>query len=182
MTVKDHTARFSPGMVALPTTRNAWVSGIVSVTVTGGSADGGSIQAGYAVGCQVDVGKANVSLGGGGESGTGVTDGSFGVEPSVKGTSGASLSLAAGSIGTQMLTYDAAKWPAPGDEFDAGWMDPGTAFNFKGRTGSLSFQDQTIGVDGCAGYAQAKFFAKVKATVGGDRGSVVLWGKPFSLR
>ncbi|MDP0397957.1 MspA family porin [Tsukamurella strandjordii] len=190
VTVKDHSARLSPGMVALPTTRNAWVSGLVSAKIDGKGASGGSIAAGYAVGCQVDVGAANVTLGAGVESGAGFRTqetkagagdaGPF-ATPSVSAKTGGSIKLAAGSIGTQMLTYDRATWPTAGDEVSPDWAEPSTGFKFTGSAGSLSFQDQTIGVDGCAGYAQAKFFAKVKAKVGNTEGYVILWGKPFSL-
>ncbi|ADG79865.1 MspA family protein OS=Tsukamurella paurometabola (strain ATCC 8368 / DSM / CCUG 35730 / CIP 100753 / JCM 10117 / KCTC 9821 / NBRC 16120 / NCIMB 702349/ NCTC 13040) OX=521096 GN=Tpau_3280 PE=4 SV=1 [Tsukamurella paurometabola] len=185
VTVKDHSARLSPGMVSLPTTRNAWVSGLVSAKINGGKADGGSISAGYAVGCQVDVGAAQVNLGA--RAGVNNKDGNivdntgYVGAPSVSGSTGGSLKLAAGSIGTQMLTYDRSTWPSPGDEVSSDWADPSTSFKFSGANGSLSFQDQTIGVDGCAGYAQAKFFAKVKAKVGNTEGYVILWGKPFTL-
>ncbi|MDF0532651.1 MspA family porin, partial [Tsukamurella sp. 8J] len=39
-------AKLSPGMVALPTTRNAWVSGTVRATIKGKEPGNGSIQAG----------------------------------------------------------------------------------------------------------------------------------------
>ena len=185
VTVKDHSARLSPGMVALPTTRNAWVSGNVSAKIDGKGASGGSIAAGYAVGCQVDVGAAQVNLGAkagiNDKNGNVVDSTGYVGAPSVSGSTGGSLKLAAGSIGTQMLTYDRATWPSPGDEVSPDWAEPSTGFKFTGANGSLSFQDQTIGVDGCAGYAQAKFFAKVKAKVGNTEGYVILWGKPFSL-
>lgn len=184
ITLSGHSARLSPGMVALPTTRNAWVSGIVSATIDGAKANGGSIQAGYVVGCQVDVGAANVKFSGTADSGVGFdssADNPLSVTPKASGSTGGSLSLKAGSVGTQMLTYDRSKWPSPGDEISPKFAEPGTGFKFAGKSGSLSYNDQTIGVDGCAGYAQAKFFAKVKAQVGNSEGAVILWGKPFTL-
>ncbi|RDB47887.1 hypothetical protein DVB87_10665 [Tsukamurella tyrosinosolvens] len=183
VTVKGQRARLSPGMVALPSTRNAWVSGTVSVKVSGAEANGGSIEAGYAVGCQVDVGSASIDLGAGAESGATYNDADkgTGVKPSVSGSTGGSVSLAAGSIGTQSLTYDRATWPKPGDEVDAGWADPSTSFDFTGSSGSFSFSDQTIGVDGCGGYAQARLYVIAKAEVGNTKGRVVLWGDRFTL-
>ncbi|KXO97184.1 MspA (plasmid) [Tsukamurella tyrosinosolvens] len=185
VSVTNQSAKLSPGMVALPTTRNAWVSGLVSAKISGGKPDGGSIQAGYAVGCQVDVGSAAINLGakGGVNNKDGVAFDSSGWvgSPSVSGSTGGSIKLAAGSVGTQMLTYDRATWPSPGDEVAPDWADPSTGFKFKGSSGSLSYAEQTIGVDGCAGYAQARFFAKVKVKSGNTQQTVILWGKAFTL-
>ncbi|GAB3132492.1 hypothetical protein GCM10027289_20680 [Tsukamurella serpentis] len=181
VTVSNQSAKLSPGMVALPTTRNAWVSGVVTAKIAGGKPDGGSISAGYAVGCQIDVGSAGVKAGVEAKSGASVTFNGPTIEPSVEGTTGASIKLAAGSVGTQMLTYDRATWPAAGDEVAPDWADPSTSFKFKGASGSLAYTEQTIGVDGCAGYAQARFFAKVKTKVGNTQGTTILWSKPFTL-
>ena len=173
-------ARLSPGMVALPTTRNAWVSGAISVKVSGVDADGGSIEAGYLVGCQVDVGSASVT---GGMEGTlpgrDPKDGPYGA--AVTGNTGGTLSLSAGSVGTQSLTYDRATWPKPGDEIDPDWSAPSTSFDFTGSSGSVTYSDQTIGVDGCAGYAQARLYVIVRAQVGDSKGRVILWGDRFTL-
>ncbi|KXP03744.1 MspA family porin [Tsukamurella pseudospumae] len=181
VSITNQSAKLSPGMVALPTTRNAWVSGVVSAKITGGKADGGSIQAGYAVGCQIDVGKTEVTAGVTGESGASVGLNGPTIQPKVTAKTGATISLGAGSVGTQMLTYDRSTWPSPGDEIAPDWADPSTSFKFKGASGSLGYAEQTIGVDGCAGYAQARFFAKVKAKVGNTQGTVILWSKPFTL-
>ncbi|WP_019200693.1 MspA family porin [Tsukamurella sp. 1534] len=181
VSIKNQSAKLSPGMVSLPTTRNAWVSGVVSAKVNGGKADGGSISAGYAVGCQVDVGSAKVTAGVNADTGASVGMNGPTIEPSVKASTGASIKLSAGSIGTQMLTYDRATWPEAGEEVSPDWADPSSSFKFKGSSGSLTFNDQTIGVDGCAGYAQARFFAKVKTKVGNSQGTTILWSKPFTL-
>ncbi|TWS19028.1 MspA family porin [Tsukamurella asaccharolytica] len=181
VSVKAQRAKLSPGMVALPTTRNAWVSGVVSVKVNGAAADGGSIEAGYAVGCQIDVGSAGVEAGVEAASGASVDFNGPTIQPSVTASTGASLSLAAGSIGTQSLTYDRATWPKPGDEIDPDWSAPSTSFDFTGSSGSFTYSDQTIGVDGCAGYAQARLYVIVRAEVGDTKGRVVLWGDRFTL-
>ncbi|GAB3132501.1 hypothetical protein GCM10027289_20710 [Tsukamurella serpentis] len=181
VTITNQSAKLSPGMVALPTTRNAWVSGVVTAKIKAPKADGGSISAGYAVGCQIDVGSAGVTAGVAGETGGSVDFNGPKFEPSVKTTTGASIKLAAGSVGTQMLTYDRATWPKPGTEVTPSFASPSSSFSFKGSSGSLSFTEQTIGVDGCAGYAQARFFAKVRAKVGNTQGATILWSKPFTL-
>lgn len=181
VSVTNQSAVLSPSMVALPTSRNAWVSGTVSVKVDG-KASGGSIRAGYLVGCQIDVGSAKVVLGGDAQSGATYTmNEGPSVAPSVSGTTGGAISLKAGSVGTQYLTWDRATMPEPGDEVTPNWANPTTSFKFKGGSGSLSYADRTIGVDGCAGYAQARFFAQVKATTGDTARYTVLWGQPFTL-
>ncbi|KXO97186.1 MspA (plasmid) [Tsukamurella tyrosinosolvens] len=183
ITVKGQRAKLSPGMVALPTTRNAWVSGVVSAKINGADADGGSIEAGYAVGCQIDVGDASIDLGAGAETGATFNDPDkgTGVSPSVSGTTGGSIKLAAGSVGTQSLTYDRSTWPKPGDEVAPDWYAPSTSFDFTGSSGSFTYSDQTIGVDGCAGYAQARLYVIVKAQVGDSKNTVILWGDRFTL-
>ena len=182
--ISNQSARLSPGMVAVPTTRNAWVSGTISVTIDGAKADGGSIAAGYLVGCQINFGaKATAGASatpGLGFDGGGVT-GLDGMGAKATGNVGGTITLSAGQVGAQYLVFDRATWPQPGDEISPDWNTPSNSFKFKGKSGSLSFNDQTIGVDQCAGYAQARFFAVVKAKVGNSEGHTTLWSKPFTL-
>ena len=35
--------------------------------------------------------------------------------------------------------------------------------------------------DGCAGYAQARLYVIAKAGIGNSKGTVILWGAPFTL-
>lgn len=183
ISLTGHHAILSPGMVALPTTRNAWVSGTVSVKVNG-KASGGTIQAGYVVGCQIQVGSASVNVGGKADSGVGIDTSKqnpLTVTPSITASTGAAIGLAAGQVGVQNLTFDRKKFPSPGDEIKPNWSAPSNSYSFSKDKGSLSFQDQTIGVDNCGGYAQAKFFVIVNAQVGNSEGNVLLWSKPFTL-
>ncbi|WP_231706939.1 MspA family porin [Tsukamurella sputi] len=187
VTVKGQKARLSPGMVALPTTRNAWVTGAISVKLTGADADAGTIEAGYAVGCQVQVGDASVGVNGTADSGVGFDSSKGGnplsVSPSLSAETGGSLSLAAGQVGVQSLTFDRATWPKPGDEIKprGASFDPSTSFDFKGGSGSFNYADQTIGVDGCGGYAQARLYVIVTAQIGDSEGTVLAWGDRFTL-
>ena len=181
ITVTKQSAKLSPGMVALPTTRNAWVSGTIEAKVSGAGAGGGSIEAGYVVGCQVAIGDAGLSISGGAN---GPVLSSSSDDASIAGTSGstgASLKLAAGTIGNQSLTFDRKTWPKPGDEVKPDWNQPATSYDFEGAGGSLSYADQTIGVDGCGGYAQARLYVYVAAQIGDHEGTAVLWGQPFTL-
>ncbi len=187
VTLTGESAKLSPGMVALPTTRNAWVSGTVHARITGENPGNGTLQAGYIVACQIAVGATNMTLTGGIDSGVTVSTSGIGVAPSANAGSGGNLSLSAGTIGVENLTWDKPIWPKPGASFKpstgggTGWQAPTNNFSFAGDSGSLSYSDETIGVDGCAGYAQARFFAYVTGQVGPSEGTAVLWGRPFTL-
>lgn len=181
VTVTGQSAKLSPGMVSLPTTRNAWVSGTIAAKLSGADADGGSIEAGYVVGCQVAIGEAGLSISG--SAGGPVIKAPGGIDSIASGEAGtgATLKLSAGTIGTQSLTFDRKSWPKPGDEIKPDWNQPSTSYDFKGSGGSLSYSDQTIGVDGCGGYAQARLYVYVAAQIGDNEGTAVLWGQPFTL-
>ncbi|MBF6341818.1 MspA family porin, partial [Nocardia abscessus] len=47
--------------------------------------------------------------------------------------------------------------------------------------GSVTWADETIGLNGCAGYAQARAFVSVEVETDNVITWVTLWGAPFSL-
>ncbi len=51
----DEAVRYVGNVANIPTSREAWVSGKIVVTV-GGGAKGGTIAGGYVVGCQMNIG------------------------------------------------------------------------------------------------------------------------------
>ncbi len=187
VTLTGEHAVLSPGMVALPTTRNAWVSGTVRAHITGPKPGNGTLKAGYVVGCQVALGSTSVGITGSGDSGVSLSGTSVSVAPSISASSSASMSLSAGTIAAEFLTFDKPTWPKAGDSFkpdvtgDMGWQGVTNNFAFTGDSGSLAYSDETIGVDQCAGYAQARFFVYVTGQSGNHEGTAVLWGKPFTL-
>jgi hypothetical protein len=134
-------------------------------------ANGGSIYPGYTVGCQVNI------AGGGASGGVdGSLDWSSGsnVTPSVGATSGGNLSLGPGqSKSFYVLDLEQA------DDF--GNDIHKTRSTFKGDSGSVTWADETIGLTGCAGYAQARSFVSVGISTDNVTTWVTLWGKPFSL-
>ncbi|QHN36424.1 MspA family porin [Gordonia pseudamarae] len=161
-------------------TREVWVSGKVRVTV-GGKAEGGSIAAGYIIGCQVAIGIDSTADVSGDVSGTlapssngatlttggGIdTPGDSGVPP----TASANLSLGPGQAGYVPIIQEA-------DDDD----DAVNSFRFKGKKGGAAFKDESFKVTGCGGFAEGK--AKVKVTVNTEavKGVVSIYGKPFSL-
>ncbi|MBV6762747.1 MspA family porin, partial [Rhodococcus opacus] len=56
-----------------------------------------------------------------------------------------------------------------------------SSFKFTGKSGGFTYSDETFGVSGCAGYAQARSYAKVSVSTASVDGTVTLWGQPFSL-
>ncbi|WP_280236824.1 MspA family porin [Nocardia cyriacigeorgica] len=157
----------SPSMGATPLHRNAWVSGSARVELSG-SADGARIAPGYVVGCQVHLGGADSSVGGS----AGVAG--RGEQPTASAAGGANLSLGPGRA-TSFQVLDLERTDDYGNESHRG------ANRFTGTSGSVTWADQTIGLDGCAGYAQARAFVVVGVETASVTASVTLWGRPFSL-
>ncbi|WP_067477740.1 MspA family porin [Nocardia amamiensis] len=161
-------ATISPSMGATPLHRNAWVSGSAQVELSG--AAGGSIFPGYTVGCQVNIAGGGATGGVDGNvdwSGDTVTGG-------VGANSGGNLSLGPGQAKSfYVLDLEQA------DDF--GNESHKTRNAFKGTSGSVTWTDETIGLDGCGGYAQARAFVSVEVQTDNVITWVTLWGQPFSL-
>ncbi|WP_459546472.1 MspA family porin [Nocardia sp. X0981] len=45
----------------------------------------------------------------------------------------------------------------------------------------MSWHNSTIGLSGCAGYAQARAFAEVEVETASAKEVVAVWGQPFSI-
>lgn len=161
-------ANISPSMGATPVHRNAWVSGSAQVEISGGGADvGGKIYPGYVVGCQVNI------AGGGAEGGAGAEiDVEGNVSPGAE--TGASLTIGPG----QAESFYVLDIEGPDDYGDE---DHSTNNGFDGNSGSVTWSDTTIGLNGCGGYAQARSFVSVEVETENVISYVTLWGQPFSL-
>ncbi|MEC3951791.1 MspA family porin [Nocardia sp. CDC153] len=174
VTVKlvGESANISPSMGATPVHRNAWVSGSAQVSISGDtSATGGKIFPGYVVGCQVTIDGGNVS---GNASGGVSWDNSGNATPSASGGTGANLTLGPGQAKSfYVLDEEMA------DDF--GKEVHKTRNKFTGNSGSVTWSDETIGLNGCAGYAQARSFVSVEVETDNVISWVTLWGQPFSL-
>ena len=151
------------------TSREVWLSGKVRVTV-GGKAEGGSVNAGYLVGCQVNFGASAGAEGG-------ITQPLPNGEPAFTDSTGAEAGF---SLGPGQATYFPIIEETSGS--DTSFKDYNvSSYTFKGQKGGVTYSQQKFGLDGCAGYASAK--AKIKVTVSTDavKGVVTLYGKPFSI-
>lgn len=146
--------------------REVWVSGKVRVTV-GGEASGGTIAAGYIVGCQVDIG-----LGASGDGGVLLQNPEDADNPNGPSASaGTTLKIGPGQAGYIPIIQTT-------DSDDDGVTD----YTFTGSQGGVAYSQESFKTDNnCGGYAEAK--AKVTVTVDTDavKGVITLYGKPFSI-
>ncbi|MGV9824147.1 MULTISPECIES: MspA family porin [unclassified Gordonia (in: high G+C Gram-positive bacteria)] len=168
----------------VPTSREVWASGKVNVTV-GGKAEGGSIKAGYLVGCQVNFGIDDSSGAGAGFTNQG-TWGDFNGVPyprfnknngqasPVPGANGG-VTLQPGAVSTVWLINTTS-----GDS--TAYKDYGVNdYTFKGSSGGVQYSQEQFGVDGCAGYASAQPIVQVSVSTDSVKSLVTLRGTPFSL-
>ncbi|MFI9510392.1 MspA family porin [Nocardia sp. NPDC052566] len=162
-------ANISPSMGATPVHRNAWVSASAQVELSGNNSTvGGAIIPGYVVGCQVNIS-------GGGVTGDGSVGGTWdGKKVEASASSGAALTLGPGQA-TRFNVIDREKADDFGNETHK------RSWPFKGNSGSATWSDETIGLSGCAGYAQARSFVSVEVETDNVITWVTLWGQPFSL-
>ncbi|WP_328388375.1 MspA family porin [Nocardia sp. NBC_00416] len=163
-------ANINPSMGATPVHRNAWASGSAQVEIAGGDKVGGKIYPGYVVGCQVNIDGGGVEGGAGAD--VSVEGDTVDVSPSGEG--GGNLTLGPGQA-KAFYVLDIEKPDDYGNE------DHATNNKFKGNSGSVTWSDETIGLNGCGGYAQARAFVKVKVETENVMSVVTLWGQPFSL-
>ncbi|PXW25252.1 UNVERIFIED_CONTAM: MspA protein [Williamsia faeni] len=159
----DESVDITPSMAAIPTSRNVWLDGKIAVNVAGG-AQGGKIESGYVVGCQLNFG-ATAGATGGAKINPSATDPATAVTPSAGATGG--FTLSPGQAKTVAFFSD-----------DKG---KNAGFEFKGATGGLAYNQETFAVDGCAGFAQARAYVKVTVKTKASTGIVTLWGAPFSI-
>ncbi|SEL72714.1 MspA family porin [Rhodococcus maanshanensis] len=167
VTMTDESATVSPSMGSTPLHRNVWVSGSAKVEISGGSgAEGGSIEPGYIVGCQLALG---------GETGA---DAGIGAE-----WKGAAEPAAGGAGTVSIGPGEAASFPIldleEADDF--GGESHSGEHSFEGASGSVTWADSTMGVEGCAGYAQARSYVNVTVDTENVMSTVTLWGQPFSI-
>lgn len=174
VTVKlvGESANISPSMGATPVHRNAWVSASAQVEISGNNSDvGGKIFPGYVVGCQVNIAGGGAE---GGVTGGASWDSEGNVTPSAGATTGGNLTLGPGQAKSfYVLDLEQA------DDF--GSETHKVRNKFSGSNGSVTWADETIGLSGCAGYAQARAFVSVEVETDNVVSWITLWGQPFSL-
>ncbi|BAH53937.1 MspA family porin [Rhodococcus opacus] len=176
-----NTANISPSMGSTPLHRNVWASGTIDVSIEGGTAKGGTIDAGYIVACQLNFGGEA-----GGEAGVGFAPRAEATDPDTGVVTPAGIDQSTSSstsAGISIGPGEAKNVPILDIEYtdDYGAEAHKSSFKFTGKSGGFTYSDETFGVSGCAGYAQARSYAKVSVSTESVDGTVTLWGQPFSL-
>ncbi|WP_432421319.1 MspA family porin [Nocardia carnea] len=160
-------ALISPSMGATPVHRNAWVSGSAQVEVSQPPRSL-SIRPGYVVGCQVNI------AGGGANAGAGASQRAGSDSVDVSTSAGGNLSLGPG----QAKKYFVLDVEAP----DGYGNESHRPFNrVTNPQSSVTWKNSTMGIVGCAGYAQARAFVQVDVETSTAKEIVTLWGQPFSV-
>ncbi|MBC2642884.1 MULTISPECIES: MspA family porin [unclassified Rhodococcus (in: high G+C Gram-positive bacteria)] len=176
----DESANISPSMGSTPLHRNVWVNGKAAVTLDGAGAKGATITPGYILACQVDFGAKS----GGSANAFDGTDPKSGIPLSTLGQADAPIGFGGSGNGgitlgpgqaKNVTILDLEKKDAYGGESHTGGN------KFTGKTGSVTWADSTLGVSGCAGYAQARSYVKVAVSTDNVSSTVTLWGQPFSI-
>ncbi len=162
----DEWANITGSMGATPLHRNVFVGGTAIVDLVGDGAKGG-IEPGYVVACQLTFG---------GEAGAGVE----GTVP-LNGDDASAAPSASGEFSIGPGEAKSVKVLDLESPDDYGNEDHSGRNSFSGKSGSVNWSDTTLSVSGCAGYAQARSYVKVKVSTKKTTGWVTLWGQPFSL-
>lgn len=168
----DESANISPSLGSTPLHRNVWVSGKASVRLEGAGVQTAYIYPGYVLACQLDFGA-----GAGADAGASVS-------LSELASGAASIPFSGGANGGVTL--------GPGQAVSVDILDQEYADSygeeahwggnyFDGPTGSIAWTDSTLGVSGCAGYAQARAYVNVEVVTDNVTSTVTLWGQPFSI-
>lgn len=172
VTRSHETANINPSLGGTPLHRNAWVSASYAVK-TSKDAKKIKIQAGYIVGCQVNISGATGSGNGSGTVTPSTSGGASVTGASVGG--GASLSIGPGqAVNYYINDVESA------DDFGADKHSSKVGYKNTNHA-KLSYTNETMQVNGCAGYAQARSFANVYVVTSNAEQVVTFYGKPFSL-
>lgn len=146
-----------------PFSREVFVSGKVRIN-TSGDIKGGTVTAGYLVGCQLNFGAKS----GGDIIGESDWDGN-GKLKNDKTKVGASFTLSPGDVKFAPVIRASVGGEAV------------ESFSFTGNTGGVAYKSERFAVDGCAGFAEARALVNVQVSTKGAKSNITLYGRPFSI-
>lgn len=160
-------ANINPSLGGTPLHRNAWVSARYAVK-TSTKVNSIKLQVGYIVGCQVNLNSLT-------NSGTGTASQASGASPTGSVGAGESISIGPGqALNYWVFDYEKA------DDFGNQKHDTKISYK-KTDHGRLSYTNQTMMINGCGGYAQARSVANVFVDTDSTRQILTFYGRPFSL-
>ncbi|UQE75864.1 MspA family porin [Gordonia sp. PP30] len=156
-----------------PLSREVWVSGKVKVT-TKGAVEGGTVTTGYLIGCQLNFGANMGAKGKGGITTDQLTNGVTSITELID-TKTSKTNINGGfAIGPgQAMFVPIIKTTIDGTTVNS--------FTFKDPRGGVAYSQERFGVDGCAGFAQARALVNVQVSSDDYKGNITLFGAPFSL-
>ncbi|MFM9379080.1 MspA family porin [Gordonia sp. VNK21] len=191
--VYDQKSSIQQSVANNPFSREVWLSGKIKVT-TGGDIEGASVTPGYLIGCQLNFGAQA-----GADSG--ITADGNALATALGDTAAAVIEAASGSAPTTVPDFSDVV--APDDDSTNGptagfTLSPGDAkfvpvirvkvgdevtnsFTFAKGVGGVTYSQERFGVDGCAGFAEARTIVNVQVSTDTFKGNVTLYGKPFSI-
>lgn len=170
LSVTAESALINPSMGSTPLHRNVWVSATAHADLAGENAARArtKVRPGYVIGCQVNISGGAVTGGGT------VTQAYSSNNASGSVNVGGALSLGPGQATTVYIVDQEGA-----DAFGNSVHKPFNMFN--GPQGSVVWKNATIGLNGCAGYAQGRSFVRIEVETSQVKQDVTLWGQPFSL-
>ncbi len=169
VSLKNQSVTINPSMGDTPLHRNTWVTAKAVMHASNGKLINGWVWPGYIVGCQVDLNDVSS-----GNSASGAATTSSGALSATSGST-ATLSLGPGQQQNfNILDIERA------DPFGTNHDYPSNQYEHTNDAG-VSWKDTTIALNGCAGYAQARAYVKIRAQTDTAVGQIVAWGPPFSL-
>ncbi|MGV9860572.1 MspA family porin [Gordonia sp. NPDC003425] len=175
LTRSGETANINPSLGGTPLHRNAWVSAQYAVN-TSKDAKKIKIQAGYIVGCQVNIGGVTGAGSGGGlQKTTSATDLQPTGNPLPIVSGGGTFTIGPGqAVNYYINDVESAD--------DYGNQKHSNKVTFKSTNhAKLGYTNETMMVNGCAGYAQARSFANVYVVTSNAEQVLSFYGQPFSL-
>lgn len=180
----DQKVSIRQAVTNVPTSREVWLSGKVRVT-TSGDIKGATVTPGYLVGCQLNFGASAEASG----AITSVEDDQGEIPvPEIDPATGTVTGVKFEKIPLHKKTGPKAGFTlSPGV---AGFQpviktvvndNPVSSFSFTGARGGVTYSQERFAVDGCAGFAQARPIVNVRVTTDEFRGSITVYGRPFSI-
>ena len=168
----DQSVTYARPITTLPTLRDVWASGKISVDVSGADVTGGKITSGYLIGCQINFGADTDGT----SVGYDVTGGTTSASGSPSASAGVNFKLGPGVTQKVPLITTTNGDLSPDADNYASYGNP-----FKGNKAGVAWSQQEFSYDGCAGYAQAKAYVTVKVTTDTTTANLTFYSKPFSI-
>lgn len=164
----DESAKVAPQIAFNGLNRNAWATGTAMSEVPEGAT--GTLTTGYLVGCQLDMEDLNIGL----DLGAGIDGGNTNII-----TLFPNLFNIGGKGETTNKIEGGLSFDVPLEDKEVANVKVGSK-DVSGPMTAIQYQDVSISVENCGGYAQARSYTTLELT-GNYRYKGTLYGQPFSI-